>query len=814
MNWCASDSNAFSMQTPFDRLGEWLHAQKRLIFRIERGHQTALTEERLKVLLDDLGIDMLTFDSEERAGPAARELTEEEKESNRASKWDEKYDELRQYKEVNGHTNVPRRSKRDPSKDALGEWVHFQRRQHRNLLTGKNSTMSIGRKKALDYIDFQWTRSVGPSTTTRNGTTYSTDIREAVDAQIKLISATENPDSWNERFAEFRAYVQANGNGDVPRNYRENPFLGRWVSRVRDSYNNWRQTVANPDMHIQQDVEDINAFSKDKYDKLAAAGFVFEKSMPIIESDGMAAAEEEEPLIEDFIDDVEIFVGYEEPDPSEPQDLHAVPVQAGEAVPGMPTLEQQVAATEPAPVPAEAPKQMELNESEVHAILEGKEDHHQQAMEHSHQAPVPGIATQEDQPPMDIQNVEPNKVQHIQEQETQSQMEQSMNEQVAHATIPMNPPRRLTTRVKVDWEERVLELIQFRLRKHHCNVPAKWKPNPDLADWVWRQRAQYRRYRQNQPSSLNATRITKLADLGFEFVALDHHGLPMNEIDSKLYSSNDLNKMQSTSKKNPKRKGTPKSRFKEGKWLESLAKVVKYKEDTGNCNVPRKWKKDPTLGEWVHFQRRQFRLRQLNRRNHMTDERIRKLEAVGFEWTRGTNSQPSYIRLYEQNKELAAQNGLATSETHAAEAAAMSSSEVPADVTQIAVMDGEEQVKAAEIAAVVEEQLNNPADGDMQQITNEQQQQHIVDHQAHEQQQQQQQIVDHQAHEQQHYTHHEEHQHIHVDDQEQHHQVIDVQHDEGAVSQEDLPHHYHQVQEHQHHIGEQIQEDTMTETQV
>jgi hypothetical protein len=198
----------------------------------------------------------------------------------------------------------------------------------------------------------------------------------------------------------------------------------------------------------------------------------------------------------------------------------------------------------------------------------------------------------------------------------------------------------------------------------------------------------------------------------------------------------------------------------------------------------------------------------------MTDERIRKLEAVGFEWTRGTNSQPSYIRLYEQNKELAAQNGLATSETHAAEAAAMSSSEVPADVTQIAVMDGEEQVKAAEIAAVVEEQLNNPADGDMQQITNEQQQQHIVDHQAHEQQQQQQQIVDHQAHEQQHYTHHEEHQHIHVDDQEQHHQVIDVQHDEGAVSQEDLPHHYHQVQEHQHHIGEQIQEDTMTETQV
>jgi hypothetical protein len=144
-----------------------------------------------------------------------------------------------------------------------------------------------------------------------------------------------------------------------------------------------------------------------------------------------------------------------------------------------------------------------------------------------------------------------------------------------------------------------------------------------------------------------------------------------------------------------KREQTAQSRFKKGKWLESLAKVVKYKEDTGNCNVPRKWKKDPTLGKWVHFQRRQFRLRQLNRHNHMTDERIRKLEAIGFEWNRGTNSLPSYIRLYEQNKELSAHTGLGASENHVAEAAAMSSSEEPADVPQIAVVDGEEQVKAS-----------------------------------------------------------------------------------------------------------------------
>ncbi len=76
--------------------------------------------------------------------------------------------------------------------------------------------------------------------------------------------------------------------------------------------------------------------------------------------------------------------------------------------------------------------------------------------------------------------------------------------------------------------------------------------------------------------------------------------------------------------------------------MQSLSRVVAYKEVHGNCNVPRKWKKDPTLGEWVHFQRRQYRLKQLNRRNHMTEERIQKLEAIGFEWSRGTQAHYPY----------------------------------------------------------------------------------------------------------------------------------------------------------------------------
>ena len=163
-----------------------------------------------------------------------------------------------------------------------------------------------------------------------------------------------------------------------------------------------------------------------------------------------------------------------------------------------------------------------------------------------------------------------------------------------------------------------------------------------LSSWVWRQRDQYRLYRLGLPSILTATRIAKLTELGFEFVIHDTQGNPIYHDESRTHSNlangekSKPAKEKSVVVKQKTVKTTPKNRFKEGKWLQSLAKVVAYKEENGHCNVPRKWKKDPTLGEWVHFQRRQYRLKQLNRRNHMTESRIHKLEAIGFEWSRGT----------------------------------------------------------------------------------------------------------------------------------------------------------------------------------
>mmetsp|Transcript_16113 Transcript_16113/g.23579 ORF Transcript_16113/g.23579 Transcript_16113/m.23579 type:complete len:307 (-) Transcript_16113:161-1081(-) len=243
--------------------------------------------------------------------------------------------------------------------------------------------------------------------------------------------------------------------------------------------------------------------------------------------------------------------------------------------------------------------------------------------------------------------------------------------------------------------------------------------------------------------------------------------------------------------------------FEPESWLESFAKVVKYKEEHGNCIVPRRWRRDPALGEWVRFQRRQFRKRQLNRRNHnMTDDRIRKLEAIGFEWSRGTAAQPPYIRLYEQNKEIANQGGilpLASSEV-VDETATMHTSEVPTDVSQISVLDGEEQGKAEEIAAVVEEQLKTPEDEvHHQQVHHPHEQEHHQ--QEHHQQEHQEHFGEYPQGFDEHNLHHphfeREYEHVHVSEQ--------IQEQEQEQIEEQVHHQEHVQVHHQEHVQEHVQ---------
>jgi hypothetical protein len=83
----------------------------------------------------------------------------------------------------------------------------------------------------------------------------------------------------------------------------------------------------------------------------------------------------------------------------------------------------------------------------------------------------------------------------------------------------------------------------------------------------------------------------------------------------------------------------PKIHLRDGIWLESLSRLISYKEEHGDSNVPSKWRNDPALGEWVQVQRKEFRIHKHEARNYLTKEKIHILNAIGFEWSGETTKK-------------------------------------------------------------------------------------------------------------------------------------------------------------------------------
>jgi hypothetical protein len=140
------------------------------------------------------------------------------------------------------------------------------------------------------------------------------------------------------------------------------------------------------------------------------------------------------------------------------------------------------------------------------------------------------------------------------------------------------------------WEERLADLKDYRDAHGHCNVPRRYKLNQPLANWVYTQRYQYKMYRDGKPSTMTATRIQQLEELGFECDPL------------------------------------------EVAWKERLAELKSFCDTHGHSLVPHIYLPNPSLGEWVATQQAQYKLYRDGSPSVMTPLRVQQLEALGFEW--------------------------------------------------------------------------------------------------------------------------------------------------------------------------------------
>ena len=127
------------------------------------------------------------------------------------------------------------------------------------------------------------------------------------------------------------------------------------------------------------------------------------------------------------------------------------------------------------------------------------------------------------------------------------------------------------------WDSWYGKLKSFKEEFGHCNVAIDYEDKP-LASWVSAQRTRKKK------NSLTIEQIDKLDALDFTW---------NGHLDS---------------------------------WQKNLLKLIAYKSQYGDCNVPIGWELDEILSRWVVNQRNR------KSQNNLAEDRVAKLEAIGFVW--------------------------------------------------------------------------------------------------------------------------------------------------------------------------------------
>lgn len=149
------------------------------------------------------------------------------------------------------------------------------------------------------------------------------------------------------------------------------------------------------------------------------------------------------------------------------------------------------------------------------------------------------------------------------------------------------------------WGRHMTDLKKFREQTGHCHVPLNHPDFPKLGLWVKEQRRHYTLLKQGKPSHMTQDRADELDKLGFVW---DTH---------------------------------------EQVWTLRFRELAKFKESHGHCIVPTNYCRKK-LSTWVHHQRRQYKKAKEGLPCHITEERIKALESLGFVWfprdQKGTSS--------------------------------------------------------------------------------------------------------------------------------------------------------------------------------
>jgi hypothetical protein len=139
------------------------------------------------------------------------------------------------------------------------------------------------------------------------------------------------------------------------------------------------------------------------------------------------------------------------------------------------------------------------------------------------------------------------------------------------------------------WMEKYHELKEFGKQHGHIRLVSRDGP---LGKWVADQRRQYQRYQEQGTTRLTKERVDLL---------------------------NDIHMIWNVTKVSRR----------DERWEERLRELEEFQDDHGHCRVPTS---SGPLGRWVLAQRKAYFRKQQHEACSLTDDRERKLLALGFEF--------------------------------------------------------------------------------------------------------------------------------------------------------------------------------------
>ena len=141
------------------------------------------------------------------------------------------------------------------------------------------------------------------------------------------------------------------------------------------------------------------------------------------------------------------------------------------------------------------------------------------------------------------------------------------------------------------WDDMFSQLVLFESEHKHCDVPTTFPENQKLANWVRNQRRNYQKKKNGEPSPMTEDRVRQLEELGFRW-----------EVTASA-------------------------------WDVMFSQLVLFESEHEHCDVPTTFPENQKLANWVMAQRSAYKKKMAGKHSTMTDDRIRRLEEIGFRWS-------------------------------------------------------------------------------------------------------------------------------------------------------------------------------------